>query len=87
MQSRSPKKAIVTDADVAKAMASGDWATKFPPILNADQVQELLGITRGTFYAWASAGRFNSSGRKVGKHWRFWRDKLITQFFNVGFDE
>lgn len=87
MPSRTPKNEIVTEENIASAMVIGDWAQVFPPILNGEQVQKLLGITKGTFYAWTCAGRFDSCGRKVGKHWRFFRDKLILEFFNNGLDE
>jgi excisionase family DNA binding protein len=69
---------------VANAFADPAWATKFPPVLSVDQVAALLQVPKLTVYDWRSRGLLQGCSRKVGKHLRFFRDKLLLMVFNDG---
>ena len=74
----------LTAQDVANAFAEPVWAAKFPPVLTIDQAAELLQIPKQTLYDWSSRGLLRGCCRKVGKHLRFFRDKLLFLIFNEG---
>ena len=44
----------------------------------------LLQVPKATIYDWSSRGLLRGCGRKVGKHLRLFRDRLITKIFNDG---
>lgn len=52
----------------------------FPPILTPIQAAKLMQIERTTLYRWVSQGRLRSCVRR-GKPLRFWRDRLVSEFF------
>ncbi|MFN0011720.1 MAG: helix-turn-helix transcriptional regulator [Phycisphaerales bacterium] len=60
-------------------LASIDPAV-FPPILTVHQAAALLQLSPHTIYGAVSDGRFKVSVRR-GKPLRFWRDRLIQEFF------
>jgi excisionase family DNA binding protein len=69
-------------AEIAASFEGGDWAKLFPPVLTMDQAAALLQISKDTLYAWRSQGRLNGCSRRVGKHVRIYRDRLLTTVFN-----
>ena len=74
----------LSDQEIASAFSSAHWAERFPPILNVDQAAELVGVPKGTIYTWSSQGLLRGCSRKVGRHLRFFRDRLIKRIFNEG---
>jgi excisionase family DNA binding protein len=74
----------LTAQDVANAFTDPAWAAKFPPVLTVDQVAALLQVPKLTVYDWRSRGLLQGCSRRVGKHLRFFRDKLLLMIFNDG---
>lgn len=74
----------LTNHEVAAAFAQDGWAVKFPPILTVDRAADLLQVPKATVYAWRSQKLLKGCGRKVGKHVRFFRDRLILKLMNEG---
>ena len=72
----------LTDKEVAQSFADPIWAVKFPPVMSIEQAAELLQVPVATIYDWRSRGRLVGCCRKVGKHLRFLRDRLIQHIFN-----
>ena len=54
----------------------------FPPILDVHQAAALLQVSIHTVYRAVSEGRFKTAVRR-GKPLRFWRDRLISEFFGA----
>lgn len=59
-------------------------AERFPPVLTIQQAAELLQVPVQTLYQWRSRELLGTCCRKVGKHLRFYRDRLIKKAFNEG---
>ncbi|MCC7421865.1 MAG: helix-turn-helix domain-containing protein [Planctomycetaceae bacterium] len=76
----------ITAAEIAAAFSHSHWADRYPPVLTVDQAAELLRVPKSTLYAWSSQGRLKGCGRRVGKHLRLFRDRLLTHLFNGAFD-
>ncbi|MEX0702932.1 MAG: helix-turn-helix domain-containing protein [Planctomycetales bacterium] len=74
----------LTADEIAAAFADPAWAKKFPPVLTLDEAAELLRVPKATLYDWRSRGMLTKCSRKVGKHVRVFRDRLITKVFNEG---
>ena len=74
----------LTAQDVAGAFSNPTWAEKYPVVLTVDQVAALLQVPKLTVYDWRSRGLLNGCCRKIGKHLRFFRDKLLLLVFNHG---
>jgi excisionase family DNA binding protein len=74
----------LTRAELASAFADRHWAGEYPPVLSVDQAARLLQVPKATIYDWSSRGLLRGCGRRVGKHLRFFRDRLITRVFNEG---
>ena len=53
---------------------------RFPPILTPDEAARLLRISKSTVYHMVSRGDLKGSVRR-GKPLRFWRDRLIREYF------
>lgn len=70
--------------EIAAPFSDPLWAERFPPILTIEQAADLLQIPRATIYDWRSRGLLGSCCRKVGKHLRFFRDRLVHVVFNEG---
>jgi excisionase family DNA binding protein len=81
------KKPTLTQDDLARAFNAPDCSIRFPPILTVGQAAELLQVPKATIYDWSSRGRLKGCSRKIGKHLRLWRDKLVTKLFNEGTTE
>jgi excisionase family DNA binding protein len=74
----------LSDREIASSFSDPIWAARFPPVMSIGQASELLQIPEQTLYQWRSQGRLGSCCRKIGKHLRFVRDRLIKQVFNEG---
>lgn len=74
----------ITQQEVTQAFSTGDWAAKYPPLLTIDQAAELLDVPKATLYQWRSEGRLTGTVQRVGKHLRFFRDRLILKVMNKG---
>lgn len=74
----------ITQQEVTQAFSTGDWAAKYPPLLKIDQAAELLQIPKATLYQWRSEGRLTGCVQRVGKHLRFFRDRLVLKLMNKG---
>jgi excisionase family DNA binding protein len=72
----------LTPKEVAAAFSDSAWANRFPPILTVEQAAELLQVPKGTIYDWSSRGLLMGCARRMGKHLRFMRDRLILKLFN-----
>ena len=70
--------------EVAATFGDDVWAVKFPPILSVDQAAELLQVPKATVYAWKSQGLLKGCCRRIGKHLRFFRDRLVLKLLNEG---
>ncbi len=77
----------LTDKEVASSFADPAWAERFPPVLSIDQAADLLQIPRQTIYQWRSRGLLGTCSRRVGKHVRFYRDRLLKKVFNEGISD
>ena len=75
----------LTAKELAQAFSAPAWGERFPPILTVDQVAALLQLPKQTVYDWHSRGLLKGCCRKVGKHLRFFRDRLLNLLFNEGF--
>lgn len=56
--------------------------TDTPPILSAQQLAVLLGLSVKTVYEWIARGRLDGAFRKRGKHNLIWRDRALKLIFN-----
>jgi len=74
----------LTDREVAAPFADSATAERFPPVMTLDQAAELLQVPKQTVYAWRSQGLLCECSRKLGRHVRFYRDRLIKHVFNHG---
>lgn len=74
----------VTPTEIQQAFAATEWGNKFPPVLTVEQAAELLEIPKSTIYDWSSRGLLRGCSRRVGKHLRIWRDRLLILAFNEG---
>jgi len=74
----------LTDKEIASSFAGPLWAERFPPIMTLDQAAELLQMSKATLYDWRSRGLLGKCSRKIGKHVRVFRDRLLQQAFNQG---
>jgi excisionase family DNA binding protein len=74
----------LTAKDLANPFADPLWAAKFPPVLTVDQAAELLQVPKLTVYDWHSRGLLKNCCRRLGKHLRFFRDRLLSHVFNEG---
>jgi excisionase family DNA binding protein len=58
-----------------------------PVILTVDEAAALLRVPKATIYDWSSRGLLKGCCRKVGKHRRFFRDRLVQKAFNDGIND
>jgi hypothetical protein len=73
--------------EIAAAFSDPIWSEKFPPILTIEQSADLLQVPVGTLRDWRSRGLLGSCSRRVGKHVRVFRDRLLKQIFNEGLND
>ncbi len=81
------RKKNLTAEEIAAAFAAGGWEQKFPPILNPKQAGELLGLPPSTLSLYTQEGLFAGATNLIGKHRRYWRDRIITHLFRVPRDK
>ncbi len=74
----------LSDREVAATFADAATAEKYPPVMTIEQVAEFLQVPVNTIYQWRSQGRLATCCRKIGKHLRFYRDRLVKKAFNEG---
>ena len=74
----------VTREEIQQSLEPGAWSSRFPPILSVAQAAELLQVPRRTLYQWHSQGRLPRCAQRMGKHLRFFRDRLILLVLNEG---
>jgi excisionase family DNA binding protein len=74
----------LSDREVSAIFADASTAEKYPPVMNIEQVAEFLQVPVNTIYQWRSQGRLSTCCRRVGKHLRFYRDRLVKKAFNEG---
>ncbi len=75
----------LTDKEIAQMFSQGNYADRFPPVMTVDEAAELLQVPKETLRDWRSRGYLSGCCRKVGKHLRFIRDRLLKKAFNDGF--
>jgi excisionase family DNA binding protein len=83
---KSDKNLRLTPREIAAAFENTQGTTT-PVVLTIDEAAELLRIPKQTLYDWRSRGLLSGCSRKVGKHVRFFRDRLIDRVFNEGISE
>jgi excisionase family DNA binding protein len=76
----------LTGREIAASFAA-DGSTPIPPIMTIDEAASLLRIPKATLYDWRSRGLLSDCSRKIGKHVRFFRDRLIHRVFNEGLNQ
>ena len=76
----------LTDREITAVFTEPDMAQRFPPVLTLDQASDLLQVPVGTLRDWRSRGLLGCCCRKVGRHVRFYRDRLLKLAFNEGIE-
>ena len=74
----------LTAGEIAAAFQGSKWAESYSPVLTVDQAAELLQVPKATLYQWSSEKRLRGCSRRLGKHLRFFRDRLLAYVFNNG---
>ena len=74
----------ITDKEIAATFSAPLWAERYPPVMTVKQAAELLQVPTDTIYQWRSRRLLGSCCRKIGKHLRFYRDRLLKKVFNEG---
>jgi excisionase family DNA binding protein len=74
----------LTAREIAAACATNPT---IPPVLTIDEAAALLRIPKGTLQDWRSRRLLTGCCRKVGKHVRFFRDRLLERVFNHGIND
>jgi excisionase family DNA binding protein len=77
----------LTAAEIAEAFADPEWNRRYPPVLSVLQAAELLQVPVSTLYSWSSQGRLKGCGRRIGRHLRLFRNRLLTCLLNGGFND
>lgn len=72
----------LSETEISELFSDVNWAKSFPPILTVEQAAELLRVPKKTIYDWSSRGVLAGCSRKVGRHLRFLRNRLIEVLFN-----
>lgn len=68
--------------ELTRVFADPESAKRFPAILSVPQAAELLQVPVATIYDWSSRGLLDRCAKKIGKHLRISRDRLIQEAFN-----
>lgn len=74
----------LTDNEINSTFADPFWAERFPPVLTLEQASSLLQVPTETMRDWRKPGLLCGCCRRIGKHLRFYRDRLLKQAFNEG---
>jgi len=64
------------------ALFIGEFATTFPPLLDAKDLALLFRKRPKTIQLWITQGKFDGACRKRGKGYVFLRNRVIDIFFN-----
>ena len=78
------KRLKITQEEVTRTFSDSEWEAKFPPIMSVAQAAELLQVPKGTIYQWHSQDRLRGCVQRVGKHLRFFRDRLVLNVMSKG---
>ena len=78
------EKLRISREEIASAFTTDIYSDRFPPIMNVQQAAELLQVPKHTLYEWNSRGRLNGCSQRLGKHLRFFRDRLVHKVMNEG---
>ncbi len=54
--------------------------SEYPPIMTPDEAARLLRVSKSTLYHHVSRGQYRAAVKR-GKPLRFWRDRLVREFF------
>jgi excisionase family DNA binding protein len=73
-----------TPGEIAGWFADPELSRRYGPVLTIQQAAEILQIPVATIYEWRSRGLLAGCCRKIGKHLRFSRDRLLQHLFNGG---
>lgn len=74
----------LSDREIAGMFSHPVDAERFPPFLKLDEAATLLRVPAETLRDWRSRGLLEGCCRKLGKHVRFVRDRLVKKVFNDG---
>jgi excisionase family DNA binding protein len=74
----------LTSQEIDASFSDPVSAVQFPPVLTIQQAAELLQVPVATIRDWRSRGLLGSCSRRVGKHVRIYRERLIRAAFNEG---
>jgi hypothetical protein len=74
----------LTDREIAAMFSHPVDAERFPPVMTLEEAATLLRIPAETLRDWRSRGLLTDCSRKLGKHVRFVRDRVVKKVFNDG---
>lgn len=74
----------LSDREIAGMFSHPIDAERYPPLMTLDETATLLRVPAETVRDWRSRGLLKDCSRKVGKHVRFFRDRLLKKIFNDG---
>jgi excisionase family DNA binding protein len=78
-----PKRGLgLSREEIESPFAEGLWATEYPLVMTTQQVAKLLQLPIATIYQMSSQGCFSKCAKRVGKHLRFHRTRLLQAIFN-----
>jgi len=77
----------LTPKEIAAAFDDPKWTECYPPVLSVDQAAALLQVPKNTLYLWSSRGLLKGCGRRMGKHLRLFRNRLLQHVFNQGLSD
>ncbi len=73
--------------EIDDAFRDPKWAELYPPVLTVDQAAAMLQVPKDTLYAWSSCGKLKGCARRMGKHLRLFRNRLLQHVFNEGLND
>jgi hypothetical protein len=77
-----PRDPRLTSDEIKQALAAGHGA-QWPIILTVPELTRMLGMrSQKTIYEWLAQGHLAGTFRKRGKHYLFWRDRVIRAIFD-----
>jgi hypothetical protein len=82
MMDRTKKGLGLSQDEIETPFNDPHWAKEFPPLMSTEQVAKLLQLPIGTIYQMSSQGCFATCAKRVGKHLRFHRPRLLQAIFN-----
>ena len=74
----------LTPQEIAAAFDDPKWSECYPPVLSVQQAAALLQVPKATLYDWSSRGLLKGCSRRMGKHLRLFRNRLLARLFNEG---